>query len=173
MFPTLLYKDAKRVTSEVTLSPSTSSLPLFMKYPHHLEYENTIQATIYCSLDFKSFPFDSHACEFAFGDQDYNTCCLQFTTPSLIYGLKHSHLGKESLQIDQDRIPFKISIQSLEPFTLFIGGFNNSYARMRIDLKRTGLGLLLGGFYIPTGVFAFLSLISFSINTGMVINQQK
>ena len=35
--------------------------------PHHLEFKQNIQVTIYCSFDFHDFPFDSHHCDFNIG----------------------------------------------------------------------------------------------------------
>ena len=32
-----------------------------------LEYQQSVKATIYCSLDFKYYPFDKHTCSLNFG----------------------------------------------------------------------------------------------------------
>ena len=47
-------------------------------------------------------------------------------------------------------------------------GYDYSYAGLTIHLKRNKLGLLIGSFYVPTGIFAMLSMISFAINPEMV-----
>ena len=39
----------------------------WIKYPHLIEYQQALKVTIYCSFDFKTFPFDSHNCDFNFG----------------------------------------------------------------------------------------------------------
>ena len=39
----------------------------WIKYPHLIEYQQALKVTIYCSFEFKTFPFDSHNCDFNFG----------------------------------------------------------------------------------------------------------
>ena len=43
-----------------------------------------------------------------------------------------------------------------------------SYSGISLELIRSTPGLLFGGFYFPTGIFALLSLVSFSIDLQMV-----
>ena len=33
-----------------------------------MEYQQSVKTTVYCSLDFKYFPFDNHTCDLTFGD---------------------------------------------------------------------------------------------------------
>ena len=70
--------------------------------------------------------------------------------------------------MDQTLLPFDISFESLETKEHFLAGFNYSFAEMRIYLSRNNLKSLIGSFFVPTVMFSFLSLISFSINPDIV-----
>ena len=70
--------------------------------------------------------------------------------------------------MNQTRLPFDISLESLESFELDQAGFRYSFASFRMILKRNKIGQLFGGFFVPTAMFAILSLISFTINPDIV-----
>ena len=73
---------------------------------------------------------------------------------------------------DQELVPtrsrFKIKVTSLEKTTREIFRYHYPGTGIRFTLERTDLSLLLSTFYIPTGVFAMLSLISFLIDPYVV-----
>ena len=68
----------------------------------------------------------------------------------------------------QSRLPFKITLDSLETFTVLEDGYNYSYAGIKINFTRNKLGVLAGGFYLPTLIFSLLTLLSFAINPDVV-----
>ena len=72
------------------------------------------------------------------------------------------------MTVNQSLLPFKITLESLEPFEKDVDGYNFSHVGMRIHLQRNNLGLLLGGFYAPMGLFSALSLISYTIDPDIV-----
>ena len=76
--------------------------------------------------------------------------------------------GEGQIHMNQTRIPFDISLESLESYDLWQAGFEYSFTSFRISLKRNKIGQLLGGFFVPTSMFAGLSLISFMINPDVV-----
>ena len=81
-FPKLKIKNAKDMNAQKGYGPTVSHYYWF-KYPHHLEYHETLKVTVYCSFDFGNFPFDSHLCRFNFGSSgnaDYNLILM----PSII-----------------------------------------------------------------------------------------
>ena len=68
--------------------------------------------------------------------------------------------------LTKPRSDFKIWVE-INPTTLIKAGKISS-AGIRIHLKRDRLGLLLGSFYIPTGIFAVLAMASYVINPDAV-----
>ena len=76
--------------------------------------------------------------------------------------------GEGLLKMEQKRLPFDISLQSLEPYEHFQAGFTYSFTSMKINFKRNQIGLLFGSFFVPTLMFATLSLISYTINPDIV-----
>ena len=76
--------------------------------------------------------------------------------------------GGGRLLLNQTRLPFDISLESLKPFLFSRIGYNFSHTGMRIHLSRNDFALLIGGYYGPTIIFSTLSLVSYSIRTEMV-----
>ena len=70
------------------------------------------------------------------------------------------------LLLTKPRSDFRISVD-INPTTVIKGGKLSS-AGIGIHLQRDRLGLLLGSFYMPTGVFAILALASYLINPDAV-----
>ena len=77
--------------------------------------------------------------------------------------------GKGLIKLPQSRLPFDISLESLEPFNLTFDDSNHSTAGMRLHFIRNDFGQIFGGYYVPTKIFVFLSLISYSIDIDLVI----
>ena len=70
---------------------------------------------------------------------------------------------KYEIELDSLTLPFQINFKALDSII-------HSYASIQITLKRNinELQNLLGSYYGPTGIFAFLSMISFFIKPEMV-----
>ena len=73
---------------------------------------------------------------------------------------------KKSLLLSKPKNNFIIRI-SINPISVIKDG-RLSCAGIMIHLKRDGLGLLLGSFYIPTGIFAALAMTSYVVNPDAV-----
>ena len=65
-------------------------------------------------------------------------------------------------------MPFDIKLTSIKPYNESEYKYLFSYSGISLELKRSTPGLLFGGFYFPTGIFALLSIVSFSIDLQMV-----
>ena len=140
----------------------------WFNYPHHLEFKQNIQVTIFCSFDFHDFPFDSHVCDFKIGSSGVSIYYLRLL-PFEIHSGDIISNGYEPILIKQEsHLPFELNVESLPSFEIIIDGYNYSHAGMRLHLRRDDLGLLMGGFYLPMGLFSALSLISFSIDPEIV-----
>ena len=74
---------------------------------------------------------------------------------------------------DQHAIPYKIGMKIMPTrnLTLTNSSFYSmpfSYTTVKFSFQRNSFGLLMGSFYIPTGLFALLSNGSFIINPEIV-----
>ena len=70
--------------------------------------------------------------------------------------------------MQQSRLPFNITLESLEELPILEEGRNHSYTGVKMVFRRNNLGRLAGGFYFPTLVFSLLSLLSFAIKPEVV-----
>ena len=149
-------------------SGTTDKEYFWFQYPHEFEYHQSLKVTMYCTFNFRSFPFDSHYCDLTLLDTDSSSQALIFSSTLISYQNKNTQFGEDWLKLDQSRIPCDIFIGSLKPFFLIHTGFNYSSAGMRVLFHRNNINLLIGSFYGPTLIFVLLSQVSYSIDIHMV-----
>ena len=162
--PIFKVLDVQSMTNEQTFGPVPDSV-IWFQHPHAIFYEMGYHVRLYCTFNFESFPFDSHICDLRYG----SSLSINYSIFSGKQGISYNGLTyKSTLKLNQSRLPFDIKVESLDPFVVDEMGFHYSFAGMRIHLKRNSLDLLLGGFFISSGIFALLSTISFKINPDKV-----
>ena len=135
-----------------------------------MEYQQSLKVTIYCSLNFRHFPFDDHTCDLNFGATGVGVSELRLNAPRVDYKNQSVSHDEGILRMKQSRLPFDIALESLEPFEISEGKYKFSYAGMRLHLTRNDFGVLIGGYYGPTITFSMLSLVSYSIKADIVSN---
>lgn len=166
-FPKIIVRNAKSVGYQKEFA-SYESPYFWFETPHHFEFQQVMKATIYCSFDFKNFPFDGHECDFIIGlsaNAEYNSRLL--TTKIKHFDQEANDFG-DRIAIQKSILPFTMHVLPIKPFAKYIEGYNYSHAGMKIEFVRNSLGSLLGRFYAPTSIFAILSLISYFIDPQVV-----
>ena len=133
-----------------------------------MEYQQSLKVILYCSMDFKHFPFDHHYCDLNFGSAENSINLLKMNATTIDYKNQSLSYGEGLLLMKQSRLPFDIALESLESFEYIQVGIKLSYAGMRIYLTRNDFGVLIGGYYGPTIIFSMLSLVSYSIKADVV-----
>ena len=166
-FPTLQIKDAKHVSRTRKYGPQDEDYFWFL-YPHEFEYQQALKIEIYCTFDFTSYPFDSHECDFDFGASSSFASLLYLNETLLRHKNIKRYFGEGPITFIPTRLPFSVSLDSLEEHKYFQAGEVYSFVGMRIRLTRNNMGLLVGGYYGPTSIFSLLSLASFTINPDIV-----
>ncbi len=127
------------------------------------------QVTVSCDFEFSTFPYDSHICQFAFGDLLMTSTYFVFNQPQLYhFGLENG--GKDPVSMDRKRLPFEVIVTPMKPFEVYLTsvGGSYSYAGLQVKLIRNNRGKLYAGYYLLTGVFAMLSTLSFTIRPDQV-----
>ena len=167
-----------------------------MKPPHFFEYSETLEVKVACQFKFKTFPFDKHHCDFNVIDTIYESSELVLREPLGSNTIFNTHTQKKErkkkeknpltfsvifakdemrtslhgkpLYIKTPRIPHDIEIK-VNPSSTFVHLDECfSVAGFSLKLKRNTISLLLCSFYVPTGAFTTLSLISFLIHPDQV-----
>ena len=161
--PTLKVANTKSVAWFETYGAADYKY-FWFKRPHHFEFRSSFRVDLYCTFEFNQFPFDSHQCDFFIGGYSLSVLYQTITPPTVHLKQKSLKLGDGRQRLEQKRLQFNIDVKVMDSFEIYEDGFNYSYAGMRIYLKRKSLGVLAGGFFIPTGSFSVLSLMSFSIH---------
>ena len=133
----------------------------------NMMYFEDFQLTISCEFNFSKFPFDSHECPLEYGDNK-EIEKVEMKSPLIDYG---KFKKTKAIVIDDLTLPFEITIESIQPFNeTCYGRYNCSYAGILMKIKRTSLGQLWTGYFIPMGVFSLFSMISFLIKPDSVRN---
>ena len=152
--------------------------PISLWYINGLEdkkivYQEEVQLSFFCPLNYENFPFDSHVCTLEFGSNSWPTNKLILKPYTLIYDqvsppLKHS-LGEDPIILIDLPHPFEFEFNFKPAFEKMDAyNYSYSYAGMEIKMKRKSLEELLSGYYYPMAAFALLSVISFMIKPDMV-----
>ena len=142
-----------------------------------------IKITVYCNFDYHSFPFDNQECELSLYDpiNDVNWISLN-EIGHLCYKGECKHSGEEGcISLPQQHgIPYTFRVKNLGAKNSLLGDDQgayythpNSIATVKFFLHRHSLDLLIGSFYIPTGLFGFLSIGSYIINPDIVNLKNK
>ena len=133
-----------------------------------------MRVTVYCDFDFSYFPFDQQYCNLSLFDPVHskNWVFVNETEFLCIKGICKREKEWMMLQ-NQNKIPYLIRMKNIGTSDHTFGDslfyyFPWSISTIRFSLQRNSLGLLVGSFYFPTGLFAFLSMGSYIINPEMV-----
>ena len=89
--------------------------------------------------------------------------CLVSTLKRLKYDTQKIYNETESILMNIPKSPFEIRLTIGQHYK-----WKNEAGVISLNLKRVSLGLLLGSFYVPTGIFAALSVGSYVINPDIV-----
>ena len=171
--PTLTF--LKVIEAESILSYGKTSPGLFdfwlqrKNNQSHMMFYQAVKVKFTCHFDFEHYPFDSHECHLDFG-------LLQNTFNESIIMECIKILGKDSkarflkgrVKIPNQHLPYKFSIWAKESFPWYNYDYFSPFSGIIILAQRDALGTLIFEFYLPTGVFAVLALISFLINPDVV-----
>ena len=142
-----------------------------------------IKITVYCNFDYHSFPFDNQECKLSLYDaiSDAKWIILN-QIENLCYKGECKHFEEKGyISLPQQHgIPYTFRMINLGSKTSLLGDDHgayytdpNSIATVKFLLHRNSLDLLIGSFYIPTGLFGFLSIGSYIINPDIVNLKKK
>ena len=141
----------------------------YTAYDKHTFYMGEeVEITFACNFDFQNFPFDDHTCDLTYYDKlaDVSKIILNSTDYVDYWGNSiESSQNKSRLNITNTTTPYIISVEINPNQTVFK---SVSGAGIKINIQRGSIGLLLGSFYVPTGIFAILSMTSYVINPDIV-----
>ena len=128
-----------------------------------------VEITFTCQFNFKSYPFDYHECDLTYySDSGLQEKVILKPTDYIWYGNNEIHFSQNninSLIITNTTTPFIVSVE-IKPNSTLWGVI--SAASIKMTFQRNSLALLLGSFYVPTGIFALLSMTSYVINPDIV-----
>ena len=108
----------------------------------------------------------SHLCDLKFFSPNYDEPMLKFDSVQLYDSLSGSEiLNNESLVLPSNRISFDAKVRSLSETGRKISmSYEYATGGIQFSLERSDIKLLMSGFFVPTGMFALFSLMSFLIS---------
>ena len=139
----------------------------------NMEMGEMMKVTVYCDFDFSSFPFDQQECNISLRER-HLTSDIIFNENITLFckGQMCKKPENGSIKLpDQHEISYKINMKLMGVTNLSFYGDTKSYysySTIKFSLERNTFGLLIGSFYLPTGLFGFLSLGSYIINPDIV-----
>ena len=137
---------------------------------NELQYSEDVQIKFTCPMEFSDFPFDVHFCNFTLGDYEFETEEVNFDWASVSYlDENENNLYLENpddvIHINDTITPFNFELSLIKPHVKKeLKDERYSYSGFLMKLERKDRGVLHHSFFIPTAVFAFVSMISFLIS---------
>ena len=133
-----------------------------------LQIAETMKIKFPCDFQFHTFPFDKHECNLSFYERlhDSKTVILNPSIQITHGNQKCCQYKSSSLILTTQKSPFKIEIQ-INPSSFIYNG-QVSVASIKLKLQRETIELLMGSFFVPTGMFSILSMMSYVINPDAV-----
>lgn len=174
----MLFMHALHVKGHKLYGGETST-DVWYLHPHKVVYRETMHITGLCNnMNFEFFPYDSHACYFGMVLLNVPTSLFVLDQPTL-YKL---HINEDVLQeqessevcINAPRLNFETCISTDESLKAFQmnseDGTTFSVMQLKVVLTRNqgSLDKIIIGYYVPTGIFALMSMISFAIQPDIV-----
>ena len=145
------------------------------EYGNNMEMDEIVKVTVYCDFDFKLFPFDDQECDLSLYDTVNTAVWLIFDEINNLCFENKNCINKDGagmLLPDQYAMPYEIEMKIMPTrnWTTDTSYYDYpfSYSTVKFSLQRKSFGLLIGSFYIPSGLFALLSTGSFIINPEIV-----
>ena len=144
-----------------------------MPYMPNMAIINMLLIAFKCQMDFETFPFDHHHCEWQIRSYDKGINEVLFNFPSLytiVDGTYEEVPKDETMKVNNSGLPFDVEVQALPPTEISAGGSKFSMISIQIHLKRKSKEFhkLLISYYFPTGSFGILSTFSFFVKPDVV-----
>ena len=145
----------------------------------NMEMNELLKITIACNFTFHLFPMDNQLCDLSLYDPINPVNLLVINEIKAL-----CHNGKECSDLknvyyfpNQPELPYRIGLKSMGMLNYStwenIDPYTYPYSTIRFIFERNSLGLLVGSFYLPTGLFAILSMASYIINPDIVSTSEK
>ena len=123
-------------------------------------------------MNFETFPYDFNECIINFKNWDGSARRVQLQSPKIYMLDKNGNEigGLEFNYPESGRLDYNFNLKSLPNTVYREKGNNYSLAQVKLSFGRNekSQAEILSGYHTTTGIFAFLSLISFFINLDAV-----
>ena len=138
------------------------------KEPCYKVFSMVIKGTFYCDFDFQFYPFDNHKCYLRFYNIRSSAQYLKFTPTQIYVNSSSTNLTETPLSIETYRLPYAITVESIPTGITLNEKWSYINSGIVFNIRRNDIGQLIGGFFGPTAIFTFISLVSFLIDPDVV-----
>ena len=142
----------------------------FKKEESYLNQQQILILKITCNFDFSSFPFDQQSCQLPFFNYQGNVDVVILKTPIINVYADDDQNEASVVIIETGALPFTSVAKSIESSTFLRRSNNISQAGIEFRFCRDSQTFkqLFGTFYLPSTLFAIISMSSFFIKPEVV-----
>ena len=158
--PTLYLGNAEHIQKSGSFGEESLIYLWYRSSTHMMHYSEIFKANVQCGMSFENFPFDSHTCPLTCFNPEKALRSLEFLPP-LLENRKGEAL--KNLQIENHGLNFDITVKSVAAGVTEIRGYSYSTTGLLFMFRRNKVSTIITGYYLPSGMYSFLSGLSFSI----------
>ena len=146
---------------------------LWYKHSSVFQYSEILKVKINCEMDFQEFPFDVHNCYWKLRNWLGWIKYVKLNQPRIWYhqnGRAANSAERTEIELKSNKLNFNAYFNSNKSSIINENGYNYSEAAIQITLKRNKIGFLkiISGYYVTTGTFSTMSLLSFFVDPSVV-----
>ena len=157
--PSITFLDQVSVKKEEAFTQPSKVFMWFNNNTQKISFSEEFVMKLFCDYDFRLFPFDTQLCNLTFSEKEHELPDFILKSPKIY---KPEGCIKSSFGPDVCFQP-KISINRLSS-----SGQNFSMTGITIEMRRNRFYVLIYKYFIPLGMYSFLSQISFLIKAEVV-----
>ena len=162
-WPKLRFSN-QRMTKRLQMVGDPSSVFQYFWFtsPHHFEYIEYLSVTLGCFIQPTSYPFDSHECNITMYDPNVEIE-FQELLPVLFQNNGKIIDDQKPIEIKNHALQFYITVKGIQPSIISRNGHSFSATGLSFQFRRQNLGALVSGYFVPTGLYSFATILSFAI----------
>ena len=109
-------RDAKEIVFGKEFGPNHDADYFWIHGDQYLLYQERMQITVYCPLEFEDFPFERHECSLNIGVSSYSPYNVFLLPMTILHHMDSTIYGEKGLYVHSTAPSFNAIVTGIKPF---------------------------------------------------------